>query len=327
LVIIEPLWATGSHPRADFRLAAGGWKVGGRMTKCEILVIGSSGQLGRELLRGPWPDQLMPRPIDRAKLDLADSESINSAISALKPALVINAAAYTDVDQAEVYPQVAQTINCDWPSFLALVCGQLKIPLIHISSDYVFDGNADRPYRETDECKPINTYGESKAAAERNISRQTPYSTILRTSWLFSAHRENFVTKILRAATKGQQLNVVDDQTGSPTYAAQLGRAIIHIVPRCLDRDPAVFDLFNVAGSGTATWFDIAQQIFACAPASIRERCVLKRISTSEFPSRAARPKYSVLDNSLAARRLGLELEPWRYGVKACIDEIGSRST
>jgi dTDP-4-dehydrorhamnose reductase len=294
----------------------------------EILVIGASGQLGRELLKAPWPDRFVPRSVARTELDLASRESIEAAFAEFKPVLVVNAAAYTNVDRAEVNYDAAQRINCDGPVFLAKICGAANVPLIHVSTDYVFDGKARRPYRESDQPNPVNRYGASKAAAEREIPRQTPYATILRTSWLFSPHRQNFVRKILTAAVSNPHLRVVDDQMGSPTCAADLARAIVGIIPRCADLDQSAFGLFHLAGAGEATWFDLAAAALECLPASLREKCTLTRISTEEFSSPAARPKYSVLDSGLAASRLGTVMKPWRDTLRACVARMnGSEGT
>lgn len=288
----------------------------------EILIIGSTGQLGRDLLAAKWPAGVAPRAIGRAQCDLASTDSIQVAFGALKPAMVINVAAYTNVEQAESDGGTAQRVNCDGPTQLAKIGGERRIPMIHISSDYVFNGAARRPYREDDALSPLNRYGESKADADRRIPHETDCCTILRTSWLFSPYSGNFVSKIFAAANRDSELRVVDDQTGSPTYSGALAQAIIAVIPRCLDHDPDAFGLFNLAGADEATWYDLAQAALANSPVPAHRNRRITRISTAEYPTRAVRPKYSVLDNSLAASKLGLIATPWRDALRACLSRI-----
>jgi dTDP-4-dehydrorhamnose reductase len=255
-------------------------------------------------------------------MDLGRSNSIRAALAVANPALIINAAAYTNVEQAEDDAFAAYRVNCDGPVLLAKIGSERRIPMIHISSDYVFDGAVRRPYLEQDVLAPLNKYGKSKAAADRQLLQCSDCCTILRTAWLYSPYAGNFVTKILAAAERDAPLRVVDDQTGSPTYAATLAQAILAILSRCRDFDSEAFGLFNLADGGESTWFDLADAVLANSSSTAHRRRQISRVSSAEFPTRAARPKYSALDSSLAASKLGLRTTPWREALKTCLSRI-----
>lgn len=288
----------------------------------KVLLIGPTGQLGRELLAQQWPGGFAPYPVDRRQLDLGRGNSIRAALAVADPALIINAGAYTNVEQAEDDAFAAYRVNCDGPVLLAKIGSERRIPMIHISSDYVFDGAARRPYLEQDLLAPLNKYGVSKAMAERQLPQCSDCCTILRTAWLYSPYAGNFVTKILAAAERDEPLRVVDDQTGSPTYAATLAQAILAILPRCCDFDSEVFGLFNLADGGEATWFDLAEAVLANSSSAAHRKRQISRISSAEFPTRAARPRYSALDTGLATSNLGLTTMPWREALKMCLSRI-----
>src|SRR3954466_1037996 len=196
----------------------------------KLLVLGAAGQVGRELLRLAWPAATAIAAGGAGGIDIADRDTVSAALAAERPEIVINAAAYTAVDRAESEPEAAWAANCTGPANLAMACRDAATPLIHLSTDYVFDGSKRGPYREDDLVRPLGVYGKSKDAGDRAIQEALPEHVILRTAWVYSAHGHNFVKTMLRLATERPVLRVVADQTGSPTAAADIAAAIGEIV-------------------------------------------------------------------------------------------------
>jgi dTDP-4-dehydrorhamnose reductase len=287
-----------------------------------FLLLGGTGQVGRELrsLGQPGVDIVAP---SRVELDLQDPRSI-ARIFATEPwNVVINAAAYTDVDGAESNEAVAFAINAVGPSQLAAEAGQHGIPLIHISTDYVFDGRKGAPYFESDATAPLNTYGRSKLAGERGICGATLRHVILRTSWVYSPFGKNFVRTILRLAAERERLSIVADQHGCPTAARDIASACLDIALRCASEpESALYGLYHFAGAGEATWFEFACAIVEMAAGRLPRPPLVVPIQTNEYPMATPRPADTRLDCTAVARAFGIPLRPWREALKATCDRL-----
>jgi dTDP-4-dehydrorhamnose reductase len=225
------------------------------LSRASILVFGAGGQLGSELVGRSTSEHLSFHFVRRADAYIDDPIAVRRAMEMSRPALVINAAAYTNVDQAEIEREAAFRGNAEGPKVLAAACAQRDIPLIHISTHYVFDGRKCTPYLETDETCPINVYGESKLAGEIAVHELAGRVLILRTCWLFGAYRNNFLKTILRLAAERDVLHVVADQHGNPTATADVADAILEIAPRLIAGEP-ITGTYHLAGMNAATWFD-----------------------------------------------------------------------
>ena len=285
-----------------------------------ILVIGRSGQLARALGAADWPQGIALECRGRAEIDLARPAVARAAVIAAKPDLVINAAAYTAVDKAESEPELAFTVNRDGPAALAEACRAIAAPLIHVSTDYVFDGSKTGPYVEEDPVHPVSVYGASKEAGESAIRARLPAHVILRTAWVYAPQGQNFVRTMLRLGRERPEIRVVDDQTGCPTAAAELARAVQAAAIRLLEsgRD---YGTFHFCGAGETSWFGFAQAIFELA-GEPRPRVV--PIATREYPTPARRPANSVLDSAKFARLYGVTARPWRDSLARCLKDIAA---
>jgi dTDP-4-dehydrorhamnose reductase len=283
----------------------------------KLLVTGGTGQLGTALARrGPVHGHAVVAP-GRAALNVRDPQQVAAAIAAHDPAAVINAAAYTSVDRAEQEREAAFAVNAVAPGVLAAACR--AIPVIQISTDYVFDGALARPYREDDAVAPLGAYGESKAAGERAVVAAG--GIVLRTSWLFSATGNNFVKTIMRLAAERPELCVVADQHGCPSLADDIADAVIGLAERATAGAP-LQSIYHAAGDGPTTWHGFASAIVAAARA--RRAVVCERvvpITTAEYPTPARRPPYSVLDTS-RIRALGIAIPAWTIGLARVIEEL-----
>jgi len=280
-------------------------------------VLGAGGQLGRSatgLLRAGRPGHALAAAFAHAELDVGDEAAVARAIAALRGRadVVLNAAAFTWVDRCESEPETAERINAAGPSALARACAEAGLRLVHVSTDYVFDGEARRPYTEEAATGPRSVYGRSKLAGERAVLSAGPGALVARTCWVFGPGR-NFVRTILeaalarRAAGDTTPLRVVDDQFGSPTYARDLAEALVALVER------GATGLYHVANRGVATWWEVARE--SLDRAGLQDHAIL-RVRTSEFPRPAPRPAFSALDCSKAAR-IGVRLRGWREAVAA----------
>jgi dTDP-4-dehydrorhamnose reductase len=283
-----------------------------------VLVLGSSGQLATHL------KELLPRADfwGRQKLDLARPSGLGAAIREHKPSLIVNAAGYTAVDKAEAERDIAWSINAEAPAMAAKAAASLDIPLLHISTDYVFDGTKGGEYSTTDACMPVNEYGASKLDGEIAVRRLSPKSWILRTSWLFSEHGANFVKTILRLAGERQELRVVSDQFGRPTYAGDLARLVARIAEDAESRLP--YGTYHAVGGAITSWHAFAEAIVAAARGRGRlERAPLvTAISTAEYPTAARRPRNAVLQPSTELRALyGVDFD-WARGLDRAIERI-----
>jgi dTDP-4-dehydrorhamnose reductase len=248
--------------------------------------------------------------LTHAQADIGDRAAVAAALDEHEPSLVVNAAAYTNVDRAETETSAAFAANALGPAVPADACADAQLPLLHISTDYVFDGTRARPYRESDPINPINAYGRGKAAGEAAVRQAQPRHVILRTSWLYGAFGHNFLKTIVRLAQEREELRVVADQRGSPTSTRDLADAILRIAPR-LGMGEEVWGTYHFTGSGVTTWHGFASAIVAAqAPLTGRKGRVVP-ITTAEFPTPARRPANSELDCSLFEQTFGFRGRPW----------------
>ena len=278
-----------------------------------ILVTGANGQLGWELSRTSAKRGFDILALDRAALDITDKSAVNQWVGGSGAAVVVNAAAYTAVDQAESEPELAFAANRDGPANLASACREAGIPLVHVSTDYVFDGEKQGPYKETDPVSPLSIYGKSKAAGEMEVRERLDQHVILRAAWLYGVHGRNFVKTMLKLGQERDLIQVVADQYGCPTYAADLADTILRIVVTTNEDGQITWGTYHYCGQGTTTWHGFAQAIFDLAGrhASFRVKKI-KPISTAEYFTPAKRPTNSVLDCSLIEQTFKIHPQPWR---------------
>jgi dTDP-4-dehydrorhamnose reductase len=289
----------------------------------KILVIGRVGQVGHELARAAWPASLAPEFVERDQLDLGQPADVTAAVAAICPRLVINAGAYTAVDQAETERVAAFAVNRDGPAALAEACREIGAALIHFSTDYVFDGAKPAPYTEGDPVAPLSAYGASKAAGDAAIATRLDRHVILRTSWVYSAVGHNFVKTMLRLGAERDELRIVDDQHGAPAAAAELAHAAIHIAAALAAGKEDGFGIFNFTGVGATTWYGFAREIFAgAAERGAKVPLRVQPIATADYPLPALRPRNSLLDCAKIARSYGLVARPWQESLSDCLDEL-----
>jgi dTDP-4-dehydrorhamnose reductase len=289
-----------------------------------VLLLGASGQLGTEILRTRLPAGWTIVAAERGVFDLADPPRLREATITARPDAIINAAAYTAVDKAESEPALAFLLNRDAPAALAEAAREIDAPIIHVSTDYVFDGKKAAPYVETDPIGPTSVYGASKAEGETALMQHAPRAAVLRTSWVYSSHRANFVKTMLRLGETRDEVSVVADQLGRPTAAGDLAAACIAMTERLLARDAAAQGTFHYSGAGDATWADFADAIFAGAADRGRNAVAVRRITTAEYPTAAKRPANSRLDTS-KIEALGIAPRTWRDALNVCLDELLER--
>ena len=282
----------------------------------KILLTGCAGQLGRELKRSlACLGEVIA--CDRSQLDLARADPLRAALRSIAPAVIINAAAYTAVDKAEAEPGLADTINSLAPGILAAEARRLDALLIHYSTDYVFDGSKATAYTEGDAPAPLSAYGRSKLGGERAIAAAGGRHLIFRTSWVYGLHGANFMKTMLRLARERNELRVVGDQVGAPTWTRHLADATSHV----LARKEIPYGLYHLAAAGETSWHGYAEAIFGEAlRAGLLENIpVVNRIASADFPLPAARPANSRLDCSRFRRDFGLALPDWRTGLIDCL--------
>jgi dTDP-4-dehydrorhamnose reductase len=288
-----------------------------------LAIIGSKGQLGWELVRQGEARGLGILARDCPEIDISDLASIDACLDSADIDLVVNAAAYTAVDRAESEPQAAFAVNRDGPANLAKKCRDRHIPLIHVSTDYVFDGTKPGAYIEEDPVAPLGTYGASKAAGEEEVRGRLPEHIILRTAWLCGFHGHNFVKTILKLGRKKEILRVVSDQFGCPTFAADLGEAILKMAAQVAKNRSASWGTYHYCGAGKTTWHHFAKTIFEIARQY--EKFAVKEvvpISTAEYPTPVKRPANSVLDCSKIERHFGIRPRPWKESLAEMIEQL-----
>jgi dTDP-4-dehydrorhamnose reductase len=287
------------------------------------VVLGASGQLGRELLAAEVPEGVRIRPVPRAQLDLARTEDISGLVSSARPGLVINAAAWTDVDGAESHEVEARVINADAVAALAEACADHEARLIHVSTDYVFGGvHPDRaPWSEGDPLDPRGAYARTKAAGEEAIRGILPSTgAVVRTAWLYSEHGRNFARTMLAKASAGEQVRVVRDQWGQPTWARDVAHRIMALGERLLDgRAPA--GMYHATNSGEATWWEFARWIYSLAGA---DPGLVAPMTSDELDRPAPRPAWSVLGHDRWAEAGLPSLRPWREALVAAMPALES---
>jgi dTDP-4-dehydrorhamnose reductase len=283
-----------------------------------IAVAGSKGQVASSLIERAG-SELDIIALGRPAFDLEDRQTVLAGILAARPDVVVNAAAYTAVDKAETQEAVATRVNGEGAGHLAEAAARLGVPLLHLSTDYVFDGALQRPYREDDPTGPAGAYGHSKLIGERRVAERCPDGVILRTAWVYSPFGANFVRTMLRLNETRDEVSVVDDQRGNPTSALDIADALIAVAARVRDDSSAhLRGIFHMSGSGDATWADFAEAVFREAAARGRRLTRVKRITTAEFPTPARRPANSRLDNEKLRRVYGLRLPDWRESLAVC---------
>lgn len=288
-----------------------------------LLVFGAGGQVGRELLRAAVPPGWTVEGRTRAEADVTRPEAVGAAMAAAAPTLVINAAADTAVDPAEAHPDATFAVNAMGAAHIARACTQARLPLVHLSTDYVFDGTRPGPWREDDPPNPLNVYGRSKLAGEEAVRAALPgRHVILRTSWIFSPFGRNFVRTMLRLGTERERLTVVDDQTGCPTAAADVAAAVVRVAAALAAGKAEGWGTFHFCGAGATTWFGFAQAIFREAARRGHPAPALAPIATDQYPTPARRPRNSVLECSSIGKIYGIHPRSWQAGLADCLDEL-----
>ena len=272
-----------------------------------FLITGSKGQLGTELAK------LLPEAIltDVADLDITDEQAVIRYVQEHNIDTIINCAAYTAVDKAEDDADLAAKINIDGPRNLA----KSGAKVVHVSTDYVFDGSGHKPYQPEDEACPISVYGKTKLAGEQEVLKYADEAVIIRTAWLYSPYGNNFVKTMRRLGAEKESLNVVADQIGTPTYAADLAQAIVQILPQI---SPANKGVYHFTNEGVCSWYDFARKIMELSNLN----CKVNPIPSSAYPTKATRPFYSVLDKSKIKETFNITIPHWEEGLKQCLKQF-----
>jgi dTDP-4-dehydrorhamnose reductase len=287
----------------------------------KILVFGARGQVGHEVCRARWPARYQLLPFARKAIDITGSASVSETLRRERPDLVINLAAYTAVDRAEREPEAAWAVNCAGAAHLAAACDESSAALVHLSTDYVFNGRKIDAYREEDAVDPLGVYGRSKEAGERAVRAALEQHVILRTAWIFGASGMNFVKTMLRLAGERPVLRVVADQRGCPTAAADIAAALIAIA-EYIARGEARWGTYHFAGDAAISWHGFAEAIFESAVPQLAPRPKIEPIATEQYPTPAQRPMNSVLDCRRIEQAFGVSPSPWRASLAAVIQEL-----
>ena len=290
----------------------------------KILVTGANGQLGMELQQLATTYPLFEFIFTtRQELPLDNLDVTSHSITKHQPQYCINCAAYTAVDKAESEKELAYKVNAEAPGIIAKACKENNVQLIHISTDYVFNGTGNVPYKEEDPTDPVNLYGDSKLQGEKMVMEFNPDAIIIRTAWVYSEFGKNFVKTMLRLMADKDQISVVSDQSGTPTYAADLAEAILKIISTL--EDPAHLSLltthagiYHFSNEGNITWYDFALAIKDLSGS----KCKVNPISTSQYPTPAKRPFYSVLDKTKIRQTFNISIKNWKESLAACIEKI-----
>jgi dTDP-4-dehydrorhamnose reductase len=291
----------------------------------KVGIIGKNGQLGSEMIRRSHGRECTLEAYGSGELDITDQDSVTKSLRNKGLDLIVNAAAYTAVDQAEKDAPRAHAVNAHGPANLAVFCAQKHIPLIHVSTDYVFDGTQTVPYREADALAPLGVYGESKAQGELNVRGQLTEHIIVRTAWLYSATGHNFVKTMLRFGRERPVLKVVDDQHGSPTSAADLADAIWQIIAALRRNDGTYWGTYHFCNQGQTTWYGLANAVFERARRYAGYPLQLKQllpIPTSEYPTPTRRPAYSVLNCDLIQSMFQITIRHWEAALDDTMDDL-----
>jgi len=288
-----------------------------------ILLTGANGQVGRELSNSGGQRGIEVLALNRSDLDITDPVSVSREVNRSGVSLVINAAGYTAVDEAESEPELAFAVNRDGPAYLASACEKVGIPLVHISTDYVFDGQKQGDYFETDPVSPLSVYGKSKAAGEEEVRKRMREYLILRTGWVYGVYGHNFVKTMLRLGREKEVVQVVDDQYGCPTYAADLAETILRIAAQLQEGRQIIWGTYHYCGKGVTSWHGFAEAIFNLArkyvPLKVKQT---EAVTTAEYPTAAKRPANSVLDCSLFRNHFGFAPKPWNESLARMLDQV-----
>ena len=289
----------------------------------KILIIGGQGQLGHELLQESQTRKFDVLAPSEHRMDITDFHAVKNFIGHQQPACVINAAAYTQVDKAEDEASLAFAVNKTACMHLAQICAKNEIPLFHVSTDYVFNGDGQTPYQESDPISPLGVYGRSKAAGEKEIRSNLKEHIILRTSWLYGVHGQNFVKTILKLADKKDHIRVVSDQYGSPTSANDLAKAILTMVDKWRQQSAMTWGTYHYCGQGIVSWHEFAETIIELARqfGGVKTHRV-EPIATADYPTKAVRPAFSALDCHLIKKNFGITPKPWRESLKSTIQRL-----
>ncbi|WP_243374868.1 dTDP-4-dehydrorhamnose reductase [Microvirga solisilvae] len=289
-----------------------------------VIVIGKEGQVARSLAERAHAHKAEAILLGRPQIDLADPSGIEDVLREVKGDIIVNTAAYTAVDQAESEPELAEAINGIGAGVVAGVAAAIGVPLIHLSTDYVFDGSLDRPYREGDAFNPLSVYGRSKLLGEQAVATEAEDYVILRTAWIYSPFGKNFVKTMLRLAGDRDEIGIVADQIGSPSSALDLADGILAVGKNLLDRpqDRVLRGIFHMAGAGFASWAEFASEIFAISARHGGPVARVRPITTAEYPTPAKRPPNSRLDGTRLKEIHGLSLPRWQTSLETCVARL-----
>lgn len=291
-------------------------------TAAHILVAGRNGQVASALAEALRPN-LRITLLGRPGLDILDADLVGKTIDRLRPDIVINAAAYTAVDQAESDRDAAFALNADAAATLAAAAATHGAPIIHISTDYVFDGSKKDPYTEDDPTAPLGVYGASKLAGEQAVAQANPDHITLRTAWVYSPFGKNFVKTMLNLARQRDEISVVHDQIGNPTSAHDIAEAVLAIAGIVLeDRQKLVPGTYHLAGSGETSWAGLAEYVFEVSRRAGGPSATVRPIPSSAYPTPVVRPANSRLDSSQVARTFGITMPGWQQSVAACMARL-----
>ena len=287
-----------------------------------ILVVGHKGQLGWELLRRSGGQGMESLGYDLPELDITRAREVCDLVEESRPSHVVNAAAFTAVDLAEEKQREAFAVNRDGVGNLAVACRKSNVPLIHVSTDYVFDGLSDRPYLESDPISPLGVYGLSKAAGEKALVETHEQHVVVRTAWLYGVQGNNFVRTMLRLGKEREQLRVVSDQRGCPTWAGDLAEALLKLILALHTNATPSWGIYHYCGAGVTNWFGFASEIFTIANEYEDYPVEVIPIPTEEFPTPAKRPPYSVLGCSKIEETFGIKPRPWLESLAEMLGEL-----
>lgn len=281
-----------------------------------ILVTGANGQLGSELRKIGFTILDDVFFTDLADLDITDYAAVSKYVEEKEIDTIVNCAAYTAVDRAEDEPELAAKVNTEAVANLARVCHEQDCLLIHVSTDYVFDGSGEKPYTEKDKTCPVSVYGKTKLAGEEAVKNSRCWYIIIRTAWLYSSFGNNFVKTILRLAGERDEINVVADQIGTPTYAEDLARAIASIMEN--DERIEHEGIYHFSNEGVCSWYDFATEVVKMSGLS----CKVNPVTTAEYPTKTERPAYSVLDKTKIKKTFEIRIPEWQEALGRCLEEI-----
>jgi dTDP-4-dehydrorhamnose reductase len=288
-----------------------------------ILLTGAKGQLGWEILKQAPGQACDCIGIDIEEADLTDPDQVGRVMTATRPDLLINAAAYTQVDAAQADAPAAFAVNRDAAAHLAAACAAIQIPMVHISTDFVFDGKKNEPYVEDDPIAPLSIYGQSKAAGEAAVRQALDRHLIIRTAWLYGVHGNNFVKSMLRLGQENQALRVVSDQTGCPTFAADLAGALLTLCRRIQMQSRVPWGTYHLCGRGAVSWHGFAQRVMQIAHRLDMLAAVdVAPISTAEYPTAAPRPAFSVMSCEKINTCFGIDAPPWQESLETMLKRL-----